>query len=195
MPRRGLTTTRVVEEAGRIADAEGLGAVSLARVAAALGIRTPSLYNYVASRAWLMRELAAHSLRELDEALRTAAVGLAGPDALAAVALCYRDYVRSHPGRYAATVRAPAPADDELVRLAGRPVALMVTVLAHWGLEGDEAVHQVRLIRSALHGFLSIEAAGGFGLPLSRDVSFERLIAMLIAGVQAAGANARPGPR
>lgn len=187
MARRGLTAERVVDEAARIADADGLGSVTLSAVAATLGVRTPSLYNYVSSHADLMRALAVHALRELDDALRTAAVGRAGARALAAVAWSYRDYAGTHPGLYAATIRAPTPDDEEYVRLAARPVELISTVLAHWGIEGDDALHQVRLIRSALHGFLSIELAGGFGLPLSLDVTFERLTAMLIAGIEAAG--------
>jgi hypothetical protein len=44
-------------------------------------------------------------------------------------------------------------------------VAPIVAVLAGWGIEGDEAVHLVRVIRSALHGFVSIENGSGFGLP------------------------------
>jgi hypothetical protein len=58
-------------------------------------------------------------------------------------------------------------------------------VLRHWALEGDEAVHAVRVIRSAVHGFVALEAAGGFGLPLDRDASFDRLVATLTAGLPA----------
>jgi hypothetical protein len=41
----------------------------------------------------------------------------------------------------------------------------IVVVLAGWGIEGDEGVHLVRVIRSALHGFICTENGGGFGLP------------------------------
>ena len=78
MPRRGLDTARVVQEAARIADAEGLDEVTLARVAAALGVRAPSLYNHVDGRAGLLRLLALRSIDELADALRDAAVGRAG---------------------------------------------------------------------------------------------------------------------
>jgi AcrR family transcriptional regulator len=183
MPRRGLDTAQVVDEAARIADAEGLDAVTLARVAETLGVRAPSLYNHVDGRGGLIRLLAIRSLSELTESLRDAAVGRSGEDALRAIAHAFRAYVVEHPGRYATTVRAPEPGDEEMLALAGRTVALMVTVVGAWGIEGDDAVHEVRLIRSVLHGFSTIEADGGFGMPLDLDDSFERLIAMIVAAL------------
>ena len=78
MPRAGLDADRVVDAAARIADAEGLDAVSLARVAAALGVRPPSLYNHVEGHGGLLRRLAVRGVRELTAALRDAAVGSLG---------------------------------------------------------------------------------------------------------------------
>ncbi|GAB3612314.1 TetR/AcrR family transcriptional regulator C-terminal domain-containing protein [Humibacter ginsengisoli] len=49
-PKRELSIERIVDAAIEIADAEGLGAVSMARVASALGFTTMSLYRYVTSK-------------------------------------------------------------------------------------------------------------------------------------------------
>jgi AcrR family transcriptional regulator len=49
-PKRELSIERIVETAIEIADAEGLAAVSMARVASALGFTTMSLYRYVTSK-------------------------------------------------------------------------------------------------------------------------------------------------
>ncbi len=49
-PRPGLSLDRIVAAAVRIADADGLGAVSMSRVAAELGTGTMSLYRYVAAK-------------------------------------------------------------------------------------------------------------------------------------------------
>ena len=76
MPRAGLDRERVVDAAIAIADDEGLHAVSLARVAAALGVRPPSLYKHVDGRDALLRAIAVRSVRELTDALRAAAVEL-----------------------------------------------------------------------------------------------------------------------
>jgi AcrR family transcriptional regulator len=184
MPRQGLDTARVVDEAARIADAEGLDEVTLARVASALGVRAPSLYNHVEGRGGLIRLLAIRSIDELADALRDAAVGRAGADALRSIAHAYRAYALGHPGRYAATVLAPSPGDEQLAAAGGRAVGVLVAVLAGWDFKGDEALHRVRVIRAGLHGFVAIEMQGGFGLPLELDESFELLLATLIAGLE-----------
>jgi AcrR family transcriptional regulator len=49
-PKRELSIERIVESAIEIADAEGLGAVSMSRVATSLGFTTMSLYRYVTSK-------------------------------------------------------------------------------------------------------------------------------------------------
>jgi AcrR family transcriptional regulator len=54
-PRPGLSVDAIVEAAVRVADAEGLEAISMARVAAELGFTTMSLYRYVASKDELLQ--------------------------------------------------------------------------------------------------------------------------------------------
>ena len=63
MPRAGLNSAAVVEAAARLADSEGLAAVTLAHLAEQLGVRPPSLYAHVASLEDLRRRLAARGAR------------------------------------------------------------------------------------------------------------------------------------
>jgi hypothetical protein len=44
-------------------------------------------------------------------------------------------------------------------------------------------VHAARAFRSAVHGFVVLEAAGGFGIPVDLDDSFDRLLATLAGGL------------
>lgn len=53
-PRGGLSVEQITRAAIEVADAEGLGAVSMARVANQLGAGTMSLYRYVASKDELL---------------------------------------------------------------------------------------------------------------------------------------------
>jgi AcrR family transcriptional regulator len=181
--RRGLDQAQVVDVAVAIADAEGLEAVTLARVAAALGVRSPSLYNHVDGRDGLLRGVATRATRELATALRRAATGRSGPDAIAAVAQAQRDYARAYPGRYAATAAAPARGDTAHEEAAADAVDVLESVLGGSGLEGDDVIHAVRALRSAVHGFAALEASGGFGLAVDPDVSFRRLVDALAAGL------------
>jgi AcrR family transcriptional regulator len=187
MPRMGLDAARVVDAAAGIADAEGLEAVTLARVAGQLGVRAPSLYNHVDGRSDLMRAIAVLGVRELAAVLREAAVGRSGVQALTAVAQAHRAYARAHPGRYAATVAAPAGGDEAHRAAASEAVEVLLAVIRAWDLEGDDAIHAVRAFRSAVHGFVAIEAADGFGLAVDVDASFDRLLATLAGGLGESG--------
>jgi len=184
MPRAGLSTAAVVAAAAEIADAEGLDRLTLARVAAAAGVRTPSLYNHVESLDDVRRRVALLALRDLADALRDAAVGRAGDDALAAMAEAYRAYARRHPGRYAATQRAPAEGDEEMRAAAAGAVDVVLAILRGYGLEGDDAIHAARAVRSALHGFVALEAGGGFGIPVDLDESYARMVRALARGLR-----------
>lgn len=53
-PRPGLTLERIVDTAIAVADAEGIDALSMRRVAAELGVGTMSLYRYVPGKAVLL---------------------------------------------------------------------------------------------------------------------------------------------
>lgn len=56
-------------------------------------------------------------------------------------------------------------------------------MVASFGLRGEEGLHAVRGLRSVVHGFATLEVAGGFGLPLDCDESFRRLVMALASGL------------
>jgi AcrR family transcriptional regulator len=191
MPRAGLDTEAIVSAAEKLADAEGLEAVTLATLARQLGVRPPSLYAHVSGLPDLRRRLAARAARRLAATLQAAAAGRARADALAAVAQAYRSYAREHPGSYAALQRAPDPDDADTIEAAAQAVDVVLAVLRGYGLESDDAIHATRIIRASLHGFVSLEASKGFGLPLDIDETFARLTQLLDRG----SLHARPSTR
>ncbi len=189
MPRRaGLSPAAVVEAAAGLADAEGLEGLTLASVAGAVGVRTPSLYAHVAGLDDVRRRVALLALREIDAVMRAALMGRAGADALTALAHAYRDYAVAHPGRHAATVRAPDPADADMAAAGASALEPLLAVVRGFGLEGDEAIHAARTVRSALHGFVALETGGGFGMPVDLDASFAAMVAALARGLGAGDA-------
>lgn len=176
MPRVGLTRDRVAAVAADLADEAGFDQLSLSAVAKQVGVSQPALYKHVAGLDALRRDVAVLAVGELVEVLRSARDGLHGREALHAVADAYRDHGARHPGRIAAAARAPRPDDEEHARAGGAAVAELLAVLADYDLTGEDAVHAVRTVRACLHGFVVLEAAGGFGLPQSVDETFDRLV-------------------
>jgi AcrR family transcriptional regulator len=184
MPRAGLDSEAVVAAAAEMADAAGLDSLRLADLAQRLGVRTPSLYAHVDGLEDLRRRLAARAADELYDRVAAAAAGRSGADALRAVADAYRTYATEHPGSYAAVQRVR---DIRGAPGAERLVALVVAALAAYGFEDDAAVHAARVVRAALHGFVTLETGGGFGIPLERDDSYALLVSVLDAGLGAEG--------
>ena len=82
MARMGLDTAKVIDAAAEIVDRDGLGALTLARVAREVGVRAPSLYNHVEGLDDLERRLGLRGLEILGRECRTAVMGRVGPDAL-----------------------------------------------------------------------------------------------------------------
>ncbi len=190
MPRAGLDTATIVEAAATILNTEGVGALTLNRLAQELGVKTPSLYNHIDGLPGLYRELALLNARMLGERFMQAAIGKSGSAALIAVARAYRAYIKESPGVYLASLRSSGtqqPVDAELSAAEEQSVQVGVAVIASFGLTGEDALHALRGLRSLVHGFATLEIAGGFGLPLSLDESFDRLLQMFVRALQAAG--------
>ena len=97
----------------------------------------------------------------------------------------YRDFARTHPHRFIFYQTPPDPSDEEATAIADAAVGVAVGVLAPLGLTGDLAIHAARCVRAAVQGFATLEASGGFGLPLDPDVTFEHLLTILLTGLSA----------
>jgi AcrR family transcriptional regulator len=182
-----LDKTAVVQAAADLLNREPGTALSLNRLAEQLGVQTPSLYNHVDGLPGLQRELALLNARILGTRLTNAAIGKAGADGLLAVAHAYRDYIKACPGLYMASLRAAGtqtPLDSELQQAEEQIVHVGLAMMASFGLQGEDALHAVRGLRSVVHGFATLEVSGGFGLPLDCDESFARLLSLLIRGLQ-----------
>lgn len=178
-----VTPERVLDAAVALLDDGGTDALSLSAVARELGVRTPSLYNHVDGLDGLRRDVRLRGLERLGDVLQRAAVGRSERDALAAVARAYRTFGREHPGLYALTL-AGGYEDDPSAAAASRVVDTVLAVLRGFGLDGEDALHATRFLRSALHGFVALEQEGAFAMPIDRETSFERLLDATAAGLQ-----------
>jgi AcrR family transcriptional regulator len=183
MPRAGLTETRVLEDAERLADEVGLSQLTLAALAARLGVRQPSLYKHIDGMDGLQRGLAIRAKNELADILARAAIGRERGDAITAIAHAYRAWAREHPGRYAAAQHAPAADDSDDIAASQAVLAVVTAVLAGYQLREDDAIDATRALRSTLHGFVTLELAGDFALPVDVDRSFARLIRALVTAL------------
>jgi AcrR family transcriptional regulator len=186
--RMGLDRRAVVEAAVGVVDREGAEALTMARLAAELGIRAPSLYAHVRGQAGLRRELWLWAVSDLGDRLREAVMGRSGRDALVAFATSLRDYARTHPGRYRLTLDPPRPLDEEARKARRRANSAFEAVVRSFGLEGAAATDAGRALRAAVHGFVGLEALDAMGDD-GVDASFEHMLDLLARGFASARAT------
>ncbi|MFB7186506.1 TetR/AcrR family transcriptional regulator [Streptomyces sp. NPDC056230] len=178
MARAGLTADRVTIAGAELADEIGLDRVTMSQVARRLGVKDASLYTHVRSLEDLRGRIALLAADEKTIRIAEATVGRAGKEALVAFANAWREYAHQHPGRYMAT-QTPVQIDPELAARAPGPrraIELTYGMLRGYGLVEPDLTDAVRLLRSTFHGFVALEAAGGFAHERSAQHSWVRAL-------------------
>ncbi|MFI1102401.1 TetR/AcrR family transcriptional regulator [Streptomyces melanogenes] len=179
MARAGLTAERITVAAAELADEIGFDNVTLSALARHFGVKDASLYSHVKNVRDLRTRVALLAGGELIDRIAVAVAGRSGRDALTGFADAYRAYALAHPGRYAATqirVDPAAVADAPAMR---RTVEITYGMLRGYGLAEPDLTDAVRLLRSTFHGYLSIEAQGGFNDVRDVEASWRRAVEAL----------------
>lgn len=163
-------------------DRDGVDALTMTRLAEALEVTLPALYNHVRGAQDCLHAVALTARVDLLRALRRAARDHSQDVAVEAVARAWRRYALSHPGRYAATDRHPVAGYPELEDAVRRIVELLQQVVGSYGLEPGRAEHGAWSLRAALHGFVALESEQGHPRQLLVDESFVQLVNLLCQG-------------
>ncbi|MFE2856964.1 TetR/AcrR family transcriptional regulator [Streptomyces lavendulae] len=160
-PRRGLTLEGIAGAGVAIADAEGLGGVSMQRVAAELAVTKMALYRYVPGKAELVALMAEAAMPDpaagLDAALERAGSGWR--ERLGAWARELLAAFRAHPWLLRATVGARAVGPREVGWLERALAAL-----EGCGLSGAESMDAVVLVAGHVRGIAEQEGVGSAGV-------------------------------
>ncbi len=188
--KKGLNREVIVDTAAQLAEERGVENLTLHELAGALGVKTASLYNHLRGMPELNARLTERAFQRMLGALQDAAQGRTGVDALRALACAYRSFALSQPQLYKSMLALPHFEQTEIVELKNTFMRLFHPVLDAYALSPEERIHFSRLIRSSLHGFVSLEAAGFFQYPLPPDESYAHMIDDLCERLaRAGGAN------
>jgi AcrR family transcriptional regulator len=191
VPRAGLDPERVTREALRFVDEAGMGALSVASLAARLGVQRPSLYNHLRSMEGLrdsLRSLVHAEVAEMAEKVTPRG----GREGLLALLLALRRYVVRHPRRIDLLLEnvedATGPLREGTQRLLGRVMELLGSL----GLTGASAVHAARLLRAIWIGFALIESRGGYAMDVPVEASFTFALDAMYRALAPKRKGARP---
>ena len=187
MPRAGLNPDTITQAAAAIVDADGPTSLTLARLAAGLGVAPPSLYKHVAGVDDLLVRVSAFAFGRLADDLTAAALGRSGRSALVGIAWAYRRFAVEHAGLYSLAQVAPERMSAEQQAQVSRAISVLEATVRSYGVSDNLSLHAVRMVRAGLHGFADIEGRGGFRLPQSLDASFDMLVNALDTSLQNLG--------
>ncbi|WP_030266874.1 TetR/AcrR family transcriptional regulator [Streptomyces sp. NRRL B-24484] len=181
MVRAGLTTERLVRAGAELADEVGFDQVTVTALARRFDVKVASLYAHLKNSQDLRTRIALLALEELADEVADALAGRAGRDALAAFAAAYRDYARRHPGRYAAA-RLRLDPETAAASAGVRHAQMTRAILRGYDLAEPDQTHAVRMLGSVFHGYVSLEAAGGFShTPVDPQQSWDWIVDSLDA--------------
>jgi AcrR family transcriptional regulator len=179
-----LSRDSIVNAALTFLDREGWDALTINALANQLGTKGPSLYNHVQSLDDLRRTVRMRVVGDIIDMLKTVGQGRTRDDAVTAMASAYRSYAHHHPGRYSAFTRMPLGGDDpeftDATRAAAAPV---ISVLASYGLDGEEAFYAALEFWSAMHGFVLLEMTGAMN-GIDTDAVFTDMVMRLATGME-----------
>jgi AcrR family transcriptional regulator len=210
--KREARTSAILDEAMSILEREGLEALTLGRLATALGYVPAALYRYFDSKDALVAALQRRAVREIHDGLRAAMRSLDEPAARASAEVAalarllagaqhYLSLPRTHPKAFflaALLMGDPRPllSDEESRRTAPLLVALLGDVQEMFraassagALAKGDDVERTLAFWAVLQGALSLEKARRIapGFPSSADVARVAVTSMLV------GWGARPG--
>jgi AcrR family transcriptional regulator len=169
----------------KVLEADGPDALGISRVAAELKIKPASMYNHVASAEALANAVALEGSNQILAALKTAVKDLIDPrEQLRSLAFSLKLWATTNKGLYEHMAWVePNYADPDAVVLLDAILSLFDQPLEVMGIANDQRVHAMRSIRSALHGFVMLEASGQFQLQENAEDSFRWMVDGLILGL------------
>ena len=183
MPTVPKTSPEQITKAARKLIARvGAENLSMQGLAAAVGVRAPSLYKHFPDRASILGAVTREVALELEKTLAEAASTGAPRKDLAAIAHAYRHYAHRFPRLYGLMFTAEAGLTKGESRRFGH--ALFV-VLNQWIPSSKHLLEAARALVAFTHGFVMMEQSGAFQLggdvERAFDFGLERLIEALAA--------------
>ncbi|MGN1466772.1 MAG: TetR/AcrR family transcriptional regulator [Ruminococcus sp.] len=181
----GLDKKKIIETAADMADEKGIANVTLKVLAAELGIKPPSLYKHFSGGLEeLNKELMLYGWRSLESEITKAAIGKAKDDAITAICYAYRNFVAKHKGLFEAMQWYNMYQSQEHLRATEGTVSILFQVLEAYGLNEEQKVHIVRMLRGFLQGFVSIESHEGYGNPTPINDTFDFALKTILNGIR-----------
>lgn len=187
MAKKGLSNEKIYQAAADLVAEKGYDNFSLHELAARLDIKPASLYSHVKNAEEISTAVGLTAIAKLSEALDKASAVSDDEQAFKGLALAYRNFAHQNQELYRAIIGLPKTSDETL-KVNEQRTILPLRRLAERFVSGEkDIVNFQRFLRSAMHGFISLEAAGFMRWSgVSADESYEMLVGLCLSELKAA---------
>lgn len=167
-----------------IAEKDGVDAVTMSSVAAAVGLRAPSLYKRAANRLDLLRLAADDAASELGAEIALIAAASDDPrEVLAETARALRTLATRSPRVTTLLFCAPNPASNPSPETVAPIMAQLLGAVST--IAPDDPLSAARTLTAWAYGFCTMEQNGGFRQSGDVDAAFERGLEIVLRGIGA----------
>lgn len=182
-PQR-VSTPALVTAVRSIAERDGVDAVTMSAVAAAVGVRAPSLYKRAANRHDLLRLAAEDAAAELGVAVDEVVTNSTDArEVLAGVARALRSFANRSPRVTTLLFNSPStdatPSPETLAPLMATLLGAVST------LTTTDPLPVARTLTAWAYGFCMMEQNGGFRQGGDVDEAFDRGLEIVLRGIEA----------
>ena len=181
-----LSRQDVINAAIACVEKEGEAALGVNRVARELGIKPPAIYKHLQGNAELKKAVAVavyqlyfdYIKRKTTEVDRT-------KNLLKAGGLATREFAKLHPRLYQIMVQFQLqPDDSESASIIKESQNMFQMLLDSQDLSTNKSIDIMRMVNSAIIGFINLEQSKLLTLPRSTDDSFEVMLDALLKAIE-----------
>lgn len=171
-----VNAEQIVEMASAMIEEQGVEALSLARLATALGVKAPSLYRYFNGRLALLQAVNNRTIHTMTARLHAEAVRISSPRArLVAYIHAYRAFALRYPALYQLLFINPVDdlrPDQALREAFVAPAEEAMTQL----VSPEEVITAMRGLWALMHGYVMLELGAHMWAGGDYDTTFARIV-------------------
>jgi AcrR family transcriptional regulator len=194
MAQKGITKEKIYQAAVELIVEKGYDNFSLRELASRLGVKPASLYCHVKNAKAISSAVGEKAIRDLSVVLEKAIDKKNDDEAFFDFAASYRKFAHDNPELYRAIMALPDASDEELKRDEQRTILPLRKLVERYVSSEENVINYQRYIRSAIHGFIMLEASGFMrNKAYPAEESYNMLVESCLAGIKNAKLAEIPG--
>jgi AcrR family transcriptional regulator len=183
---KSLTSLDVIEAAITCLDKEGESALGVNRVARELGIKPPAIYKHLNGNTELRRAVSLEICRIFFDYCEDKMAGIEDSRELLKVGgRATRDFAKIYPARFQVMNKFQLqPTEAEAMEIIQTSLRIYRRIFAPYDLNENQLIDAMRIMNSALSGFINLEQAGMLTLGRDTDESYEVMLDILLLAIE-----------